>query len=75
MKSVNNCAYMSMLVAACLFCGCSRGNADGVGQVTAAKTYKPLVGTNAFAVVVADYGARCRAMTRSAISTVSSPPT
>ena len=57
MKSVNKCAYMSMLVAACLFCGCSKGNADGVDQGAAvAKTYKPLVGTNAFAVVIADYG-------------------
>ena len=57
MKSVNKFSYMSMLVAACLFCGCSRGNADDVGQgAPVAKSYKPLVGTNAFAVVVADYG-------------------
>jgi hypothetical protein len=55
MKSVNKYAYMSMLVAVCLFCGCSRGNANGVNQGAAA-AYKPLVGTNAFAVVVADYG-------------------
>ena len=57
MKSVTKFAYMSMLVAACLFCGCSRGNKSDAGKsVAAAKAYKPLVGADAFAVVVADYG-------------------
>ena len=57
MKSVNKFACMSILVAAYLFCGCSKCNKDGAGQcASVAKTYKPLVGTNAFAVVVADYG-------------------
>ena len=57
MKFVERFACMSMLVAACLFCGCSKCDKDGAGQcASVAKTYKPLVGTNAFAVVVADYG-------------------
>ncbi len=57
MKSVTKFAYMSMLVAACLFCGCSRGNKGDAGKsAAAAKAYKPLVGADAFAVVIADYG-------------------
>ena len=57
MKSVTKFAYMSMLVAACLFCGCSRGNKGDAGKsAAAAKAYKPLVGADAFAVAVADYG-------------------
>jgi hypothetical protein len=53
MKSVTKFAFMSMLVAACLFSGCSRENKSDAGKCTA---YKPLVGADAFAVVVADYG-------------------
>ncbi len=57
MKSVNKFAYVSILVAAGLFFGCSKCDKGGAGQCAAAsKTYKPLVGTNAFAVVVSDYG-------------------
>ena len=57
MKSVKKFAYVSILVAAGLFCGCSKCDKGGAGQcATASKTYKPLVGTNAFAVVVSDYG-------------------
>ncbi len=57
MKSVTKFAYMSMLVAACFFCGCSKGSKSDAGKSTAAaKAYKPLVGADAFAVVVADYG-------------------
>ncbi len=57
MKSVTKFAYMSMLVAACLFSGCSKGNKGDAGKITAAaKAYKPLVGADAFAIVVADYG-------------------
>ena len=56
MKSVAKFAYMSML-AVCLFCGCSRGNKGDAGKsAAAAKAYKPLVGADAFAVAVADYG-------------------
>ncbi len=57
MKSVNKFAYVSILVAASLFCGCSKGDKGGAGQCAqATKTYSPLVGTNAFAVVISDYG-------------------
>ena len=57
MKSVDKFAYVSILVAAGLFCGCSKCDKGGAGQcATATKTYRPLVGTNAFAVVVSDYG-------------------
>ena len=57
MKSVDKFAYVSILVAAGLFCGCSKCDKGGAGQcATVSKTYKPLVGTNAFAVVVSDYG-------------------
>ena len=55
MKSVYSFSCTSMLVAACLFCGCSRENAKAPGSgASAPKSYEPLVGTNAFAVAVCD---------------------
>ena len=57
MKSVIKFSVLPLLAAASLFCGCSKGEAgDGGKAAPAEKSYDPLVGTNAFAVVVADYG-------------------
>ncbi len=57
MKSVTKFTYMSMFVAVCFFCGCSKCDKSGVEKgESAAKSYKPLVGADAFAVIVADYG-------------------
>ena len=57
MKLNGKFTYVPLFVAACLFCGCSKCDKGGAGQCApAAKTYSPLVGTNAFAIVVSDYG-------------------
>ena len=47
MKSVTKLANMSMLVAACLSCGCGRNTPE--------KTYTPKVGKDTLAVAVTDY--------------------
>jgi hypothetical protein len=56
MKSVIKFAFVTLLAAACLFCGCSKRKTEEGKAALAGKSYSPLVGTNAFAVVVTDYG-------------------
>ena len=56
MKSVIKFAFVTLLAAACVFCGCSKRKAEGGKAAPSEKLYNPLVGTNAFAVVVTDYG-------------------
>lgn len=57
MKSVSKFAFVSILGAVSLFLGCSKCGQSREGQcASASKTYSPLVGTNAFAVVISDYG-------------------
>ena len=57
MKSVAKFAFLTLLAAAFLSSGCSNRKKEVGGACTSAgKSYRPLVGTNAFAVVVADYG-------------------
>ena len=49
MKSVTKFAYMSMLAAACLSCGCG-------GRKEEVRLFQPLAGKDALAVAVVDYG-------------------
>ena len=56
MKSVITFALSPLFAAVVLFCGCSRQK-PGDGSVPGApaeKTYQPLVGTNAFAIMFTD---------------------
>ncbi len=56
MKAVITFAFSSLFAAAAMFCGCSRqkpGDASA-SEASAEKTYRPLVGTNAFAIMFSD---------------------